>query len=301
MKKLLIVLSFLIFSNNVYADSKFEKDLKKVSKDNGFVDSEGTIYPIEQISNKENTILIIYTHGSHFDWFIDKCSEPWNKPPPVIRQLHDQKIKKFQIKIYHLCSGVRGWTEKERSKMWEAHQKSGKLSSDVTDKKNVPLMQKRKQVLKQKVIKEKIDSFAKQGFENIVLAGHSSGGWQSIKIKAKFPELVKGVIGLQPGAGGTVKNRKDWPWWEDVRYYGFVEDLSQLNAIIVTHDKDHYNSPKDYSLFSNLNSVKFVNLTESGCKKAEPAKNYHSITLTKCYADYEMKNKDIVRYLEQIF
>ena len=64
MKKLLIVLSFLIFSNNVYADSKFEKDLKKVSKDNGFVDSEGTIYPIEQISNKENTILITvsYTH-----------------------------------------------------------------------------------------------------------------------------------------------------------------------------------------------------------------------------------------------
>ena len=68
MKKLLIVLSFLIFSNNVYADSKFEKDLKKISKDNGFVDSEGTIYPIEQISNKENTILIIYNHGSDVDW-----------------------------------------------------------------------------------------------------------------------------------------------------------------------------------------------------------------------------------------
>ena len=49
---------------------------------------------------------------------------------------------------------------------------------------------------------------------------------------------MKGVIGLNPGAGGTVKNRKDWPWWEDVRYYGFVEDLSQVNAIIIAHDKD---------------------------------------------------------------
>ena len=96
MKKLLIFLVFIIFSSNVYADAKFAKDLKKVSKDSGFVDSEGTIYPIEQISNKENTILIIYTHGSDVDWVLDKCSEPWNKPPPVIRQLHDQKIKKFQ-------------------------------------------------------------------------------------------------------------------------------------------------------------------------------------------------------------
>ena len=40
---------------------------------------------------------------------------------------------------------------------------------------------------------------------------------------------------------------------------------------------------------------------KSGCKKAKPAKTYHSITLTKCYADYEIKNKDIARYLEQIF
>ena len=57
MKKFLgiLLLGFFLLSNS-YADSKFAKDLKKVSKLNGFVDSEGTIYPIEQISNKENTI-----------------------------------------------------------------------------------------------------------------------------------------------------------------------------------------------------------------------------------------------------
>ena len=146
-----------------------------------------------------------------------------------------------------------------------------------------------------------MEFFIEEGFKNIILAGHSSGGWQSIKIKAEYPELVKGVIGLNPGAGGTVKNRKDWPWWEDVRYYGFVDDLSKLNAIIITHDKDHFNSPKDYSLFSKLNSVRFINLTNSGCKKGEPTHNYHGISLTKCYAEYEKKNKDIIKYLEEIF
>ena len=39
MKKLLIFLFLIILSSNAYSDSKFEKELKKVSKDNGFVDS----------------------------------------------------------------------------------------------------------------------------------------------------------------------------------------------------------------------------------------------------------------------
>ena len=185
--------------------------------------------------------------------------------------------------------------------MWKAHEKNGKLALELKDKDGIPLINKQKQNQRRRVIKDKVDSFIEEGFKNIILAGHSSGGWQSIKIKAEFPKLVKGVIGLNPGAGGTVKNRKDWPWWEDVRYYGFVKDLSQINAIIVAHDKDHFNSPNDYSLFKSINSVKFVNLTNSGCKKAEPTNNYHGITLTKCYAEYEKKNKDLIKYLNDIF
>ena len=68
MKKFLgiLVLSLLI-STYCYADSKFDKDLKKLSKlkgANSFVDNEGETYPIKQISNKENNLLIIYNHGS---------------------------------------------------------------------------------------------------------------------------------------------------------------------------------------------------------------------------------------------
>ena len=100
--------------------------------------------------------------------------------------------------------------------MYKAHEKSGKLAIELKDKDGTPLINKQKQNQRRRVIKEKVDSFIGEGFKNIILAGHSSGGWQSIKIKAEFPELVKGVIGLNPGAGGTVQNRKDWPWWEDI-------------------------------------------------------------------------------------
>ena len=53
MKKLLIFLFLIILSSNAYSDSKFEKQLKKVSKDNGFVDNNGEIYPSEQITDKK--------------------------------------------------------------------------------------------------------------------------------------------------------------------------------------------------------------------------------------------------------
>ena len=301
MKKIIIFLFFLVISNNAYSESKFDKELKKISKNNGFVDTKGKVYSKDQITDKKNTILIIYNHGSDYDHVTDKCTDPTKNVPRVIRYLHNKKIKNFNIKIYRLCTGAKGWSKKEQTKMWKAHEKSGKLAIELKDKDGTPLINKQKQNQRRRVIKKKVDSFIEEGFENIILAGHSSGGWQSIKIKAEFPELAKGVIGLHPGAGGTVKNRKDWPWWEDVRYYGFVEDLSKLNAFIITHDKDEYNSPKDYSSFSNLNSVKFLNLTQSGCKKAEPTKTYHGIALTKCYGDYETKNKNIIKYLEGIF
>ena len=300
MKKLLIILFFTIFSSNVYADSKFDKDLKKVSKLNGFTDSSGKIYPADQISNKENTILIIYNHGSTVDWKLDKCSSAWNKIPPAILQLHDQKIKNLQIKLYQLCSGVKGWTENERVKMWEAHKKSGKLSYELADFNGTPLIKKQKQLFKQKIINNKIDDFTKQGFNNIVLAGHSAGAWASITLKSQFPEKIDGVIAFHPAVSGTFKNRKDWPWWEDVRtqLIGLMKLENLKNALVFAHNKDHYETPKSLSFLSNLKSIKFVDISGLDCKGEAKLGRGHAITLTKCFAE---KDNNIVPYLEEIF
>ena len=94
-----ILILLLIFSSTYsLANSKFEKDLKKISKDNGFVDNKEEVYSSEQITDKKNTILIIYTHGSSNDQKIDKCLSPWNKVPSVILSLHNKKIKNYHIK-----------------------------------------------------------------------------------------------------------------------------------------------------------------------------------------------------------
>ena len=298
MRQILILIIFLLINTNTLADKKFEKDLKKISKDNAFIDNRGKIYSVDKIDNKENTILVIYTHGAMGDQKLDKCLSKWNLVPQVIRNLHNKKINNFEVKIYRLCSGVRGWSKSEQDKMWKHHKKTGNLG--LKDSKGEFLITKQKQNQKLKVIENTINKFADNGFKNIILAGHSSGGWQSLKIQSNDDNLIDGVISLHPGAGGTVKNRKEWPWWEEIRYYGFG-DFTKLNAIIITHDKDNYNSPNDYSLLKKSNDVEFVNISDSKCKKKDTLGGYHGLALTKCFADEDPRSKEIIKYLNKIY
>ena len=297
MKKILIIILFILLSTNSFADKKFEKDLKKISKGNAFIDNSGKIYSVDKINKKENTILIIYTHGGMGEQTLDKCLKKWNLVPPVIRNLHDEKINDYQVKIYRFCTGVRGWSKTEQDKMWKS---TSKKRLTLKNGKGELLFHKNKDFYRTRIIKEKIDQFKSEGFENIVLAGHSMGGWASLKFQTIHPNLIGGSIGLHPGSGGTKKNRRDWPYWEEVRNYGFG-DLSNLDAFIITHDKDSFNSPNDYSMFKNLMKVKFVNITSSKCKKKATLGGYHGLALTECYFNQEAQNKDIITYLEKLY
>ena len=202
MKFLVIIIFSLLLSSPSFADKKFEKDLKKISIGNAFIDNLGNIYPIENISDKKNTILIIYTHGGLGDQSLDKCLKKWNLVPPVIRNLHDKKINNYQIKIYRLCTGVRGWSKSQQDRMWKSTKEK---RFTLKDNSGELLINKNKDFKRTKIIKSKIDNFKKEGFKNIILAGHSMGGWASIKLKTNHPNLIKGVIGLHPGSGGTKK------------------------------------------------------------------------------------------------
>ena len=162
----------------------------------------GNTYPIENISDKKNTILIIYTHGGLGDQSLDKCLKKWNLVAPVIRNLHDKKINNYQIKIYRLCTGVRGWSKSQQDRMWKSTKEK---RFTLKDNSGELLINKNKDFKRTKIIKSKIDNFKKEGFKNIILAGHSMGGWASIKLKTNHPNLIKGVIGLHPGSGGTKK------------------------------------------------------------------------------------------------
>ncbi len=304
MRQILIITLFVLLSTNSFADKKFEKDLKKVSKDNGFVNNTGKIYPIENLSDKKNIILIVYTHGSQGEQTLDKCNKKWNKVPPVILNLHDKKIKDLKVKIYHLCSGVRGWTENHWRKMDDIYKDSSKdnFSKIIKDDFDRIKFNGAKQFRKQKVIINKVDELINLGFENIILAGHSAGGWASITLKSKFPNKISGTIAINPAFSGKLKNRREWKFWELVRTYGVNQiDLKNLNnTIIYVHDKDGWETSKTLS-FLNLNTVVYKDISKSDCKAKLIFGKHHGIPLTKCFAEKQSNENNLIKFLEQIY
>ena len=211
MKFLGIIIFCLLLSTQVFADKRFEKDLKKISKNNRFVDNLGKIYPVDNLSDKKNTILIVYTHGSGNDHVLDKCNKKWNKAPPIILNLHDEKIKDFKVKIYHLCSGVRGWTKNHYKKLDERYKNVSKsnFSKIIKNDFNQIKFDSAKLVRKQKVIMNKVDELINLDFENIILAGHSAGGWASITLRSKYPNKISEAIAINPAFAGKINNRRE--------------------------------------------------------------------------------------------
>ena len=231
MKFLGIIIFSLLLSSQSFAEKKFDKDLKKVSKNNAFINSKDEVYQIEEISDKKDILLIVYNHGSGNDQTLDKCSKKWNKVPPILFNLHDKKIKNLKVKIYHLCSGVRGWSKNHQDKLDERYKnKKQKEFLEIIETEGDKIkFQTQKQFIKQKLINEKIDSLINLEFENIILAGHSAGAWASITLKSQFPKKIDGVIAFNPAFSGTFQNRKDWAGWKIIREYGVNKiDLSNL-------------------------------------------------------------------------
>ena len=304
MKFLGIIIFSLLLSTQAFADKKFEKDLKKVSKGNGFVDDLGKIYPIDNISDKKSRILIVYTHGSLGDQTLDKCNKKWNKVPPIIFNLHNKKIKDFKVKIYHLCSGVRGWTENHWRKMDDIYKnvKKNNFSKIIKDDFDRIKFDSAKQSLKQKVIINKVDELISLGFENIILAGHSAGGWASITLKSKYPNKISGAIAINPAFAGKINNRREWKFWELHRAYEINRiDLKNVNnTMIYVHDKDGYETSETLS-FLNLDTVEYKDISKSNCKAKLIFGKHHGIPLTKCFAESDVNQKEMNKFLEGIF
>ncbi len=297
-----IFLLLLFFSYNTFA-GKFESDLKKISKLNSFIDNNGDAYQIDQINYPENTILILYNHGSEGDNKIDKCMKhAWTKVPPVFTQLHNTKVNNLEIKIYMLCSGVRGWSQTEQDKMADDFDKVRGLSLEFKDKDGLLLISKQKQILKQKVILEKVKEFDALGFKNIVLAGHSAGGWASIALYSYYPEIIKGAIAFNPAFAGKLVTDKD-KFWSAVRMREIekMKLTNNSNIIVYSHEGDDYENPSTLAFLSKLKKIKFIDLSSSLCEGKFMTGGDHGIPLNKCFAVQEKNDSNILNYIKEIF
>ena len=166
------------------------------------------------------------------------------------------------------------------------------------------MINKWKGPIQQKVIKLKIEEFKKEGFNNILLSGHSAGGWDSLVLKSNFPDEIDGVIAFHPARSGKfAKEKKPHRGWVNWRNYKIsmikVEQLE--NVLVFSHEKDKYENPKTSKFLSDSENVRFVDVSDTNCKKKLKTGGWHGITLTKCFANKDPRSKEIIKYLEKLF
>ena len=309
----ILIFLFLFITLPTYSkESKFEKrlqkDLKKLSKFNGFIDNNLELYDEGTISDLKKSIVIIYNHGSYGQAKIDYCNKGAMNVPEVIRNLHNKKINDLTIKIYRLCSGVRGLKELDWDKVHNLEKVEGNANGfiEMSDHEGIQIYDKLKQTNKRKIMLDKVNELIGKGFTNIILAGHSCGAWASLYLTGRFPDKIKGSIALNPACGGEIDYRKEWPAWGALRNYeeSILLQLSEINSLIFIHDKDPFENSETLSFLNNINKIQIINYTNFECKgKFGANAHYHPVYPKEdnCFAKWEAKNNYIINYLESIF
>ena len=204
MKKIFFFIIFLLISNNLLANTLDYKGLEKLSKNNTFMDDKGKPYSIEEISDKKNSLVIIYNHGSIQDVKQDPCkAKPqfgyiWDAAVvPAILKFHNKKINGLEIKIYRLCSGVKRYVCK----------RSKKYRKELKSKGTINLVDEFKNIKRQNIILNEIENLKNLGFDKIILSGWSAGGWSSLILQSKYPDKILGTIAFNPAFAGP---KNEW-------------------------------------------------------------------------------------------
>ena len=301
---LLVILIF--FSNNAFAEYKWQKEL---SASNSFYDEKGIPYSSDNITDKENTLLLIWNHGSGPDTQLDSCKKKqkygyrWElRVPPVILDLHNKKINKLEVKIFRLCSGVIGMSEKDQNKIRDLLKKGMEIDT----------YSELKQQKRQNIILSEVNKFLEDGFDNIIIGGHSAGGWASLNLMSRYPDKFKGAIAINPAFAGPKR------YWNKIHpHWGFFRDeqikeilqTDTLNALVFVHNDDEFETPRTLSFLNNFNEIEIIDYSElkaSECSWADgdgkmPVQAGHDIPQSSCFVEYEKRNKFIFSYLDNIF
>ena len=236
MKKLLLILIFLVISNTVYANGKILKS--------GFITKSASVEERMNIDDPKNKIIIIYNHGQNRNDKAIKSECVWINQIINQASLVDEEINGKKIMVYNFCSNdfagdmslKKGWNFKTLYK--------GKHKLDKRIEKNLELVEK----------------FVKIGVprKQIIVSGHSCGGLLTLMLLAAHPDKVGGGISYMQACFGKLSSKykvkkvgpdeaiakyaKKRPGGAELRQRQ-IDNIKKSNSVPVlafTHPKDKY-------------------------------------------------------------
>ena len=308
MKRIFLIIIFLLSTNNLFANNLEYKGLEKLSKNNTFMNNKGEPYSIDEISDKKNSVVIVYNHGSIQDHKQDPCkAKPkfgylWDAAVvPAILKLHNKTINGLEVKIYRVCSGVKGMSVKNQKK----------YRKELNSKGKIDLVDEHKIIKRPKIILNEVENLKKLGFDKIILSGYSAGGWSSLVLQSRHPEKIIGTIAFNPAFAGPKKEwQKKYPEWGAFRDDSInkLNKADKINAIVFAHKDDIFEDPKTLSFFENFKDLSLIDYSEikpTSCtwadvnEKMTPDKG-HNIPQSKCFTKYLEDKNYLTTFLKNI-
>ena len=298
MKKVFIILILICLTPTAYADK-----LKK----NGFLTKEVNYSKEQNISDPKNKILLIYNHGqSSHDGPSNDCV--WKGGMRNMASLVGEKIKDKEVLVYIFCTGKLKGDDYKR--LWNKK----KFKAPYKGK---PKLEKRLDAnLKL------IDNFVSQGFKKnqIFITGRSCGGWMTMMLLARHPNIVAGGISYVPecygrltkaykvkkvGVEDALKKFKEkagtGPANMRQKQIEEIKKSENLPVLVFTHPKDPFGGlVSDW--VEGISGVERIVVSEDNkvngksCKVwGDSIKDFHDIDRADCFQFY---NSKILKFIE---
>ena len=237
MKKILLVLVLLLFSSTAFAAA--------INK-SGFVDKKIKVNTNLQISDPSNKIIIIYNHGSNeTDRKTKYCF--WGKDPVKnMASLVGDKVNGKEIMVYLFCTHKLEGDMGKKKNVWHKWQPPYKGTTKIERRVEANL--------------NLVENFVSMGVprKQIIITGHSCGGWTTLMLTSQYMDKVGGGIALNAACYWTLSKRfkvakigeeaalekfaKKYPGLKALRdtQINIIKKSKSLPILVFTHPKDPY-------------------------------------------------------------
>ena len=238
MKKFLLVVGLVV----LVSGSVFAKAINK----SGFVDNKIKVNTKLEVSDPSNKIIIIYNHGSdETDRKTKKCF--WSKEiVKNMASLVGDKINGKEIMVYLFCTHKLEGDMGKKKNVWHNWQPPYKGTTKIERRVEANL--------------NLVENFVSMGVprKQIIITGHSCGGWTTLMLTSQYMDKVGGGIALNAACYWTLSKQfkvaeigeeaalekfaKKYPGLKALRdtQINIIKKSKSLPILVFTHPKDPY-------------------------------------------------------------
>ena len=297
MKKILLILTLLLFSSTAFAAA--------INK-SGFVDKKLKVNKKLQVSDPSNKIIIIYNHGSNeTDRKTKKCF--WSKEAVKnMASLVGDKVNGKEIMVYLFCTHKLEGDMGKKKNVWHKWQPPYKGTTKIERRVEANL--------------NLVENFVSMGVprKQIIITGHSCGGWTTLMLTSQYMDKVGGGIALNAACYWTLSKQfkvaeigeeaalekfaKKYPGLKALRdtQINIIKKSKSLPILVFTHPKDPYEGLL-FDWIEKIPEVKRIIISEGfeidgmKCKRGKKkVKNAHLIDEADCFQYYNPVIKEYI-------